>query len=278
MTFMFLVVICYTVASLGDKTAVAKYKFNGNELTFLMAASISLYLLFYLPFTDRFLTLSWQSLAAVVFMTVSKLLEFQLAAIVLQEMSAFELKAWVGTTLFISYATDLISGTAPFHARTWIKFCFIFVTSLGLFLIAKQGSKKINYTRIVLPLIGYLLAKYGYGLTVNLTKNHISPTVSLFLSLFILSLLLAPRVHPLKLFQEKTKGTLYFAGTKFPNFLGLIGENIVASQSMVKYSLIQPMILVALFLLHLFHREEYSFLNLIGGIVCIAGIIGFGIF
>lgn len=43
---------------------------------------------------------------------------YTIAAIVLTEMSAFELKAWIGTTLFIFYATDLITGTSPFNSET----------------------------------------------------------------------------------------------------------------------------------------------------------------
>lgn len=34
-------------------------------------------------------------------MAASKFLEFQLAAVVLKEMSAFELKAWLGLTVFL---------------------------------------------------------------------------------------------------------------------------------------------------------------------------------
>lgn len=278
MGFMFLVVICYTVASIGDKTAVTKYKLNGNELTFLMAASISVYLMLYLPFDSRLMTISWQSITSVIFITISKLLEFQLAAIVLMEMSAFELKAWIGTTLFISYATDLITGTSQFNSETWIKFCFIAVTATGLFLITKSGSRNIKYSKIIFPLLGYLLSKYSYGLAVNLSKEYISPTISLFTSLLILSAILAPKVKPLNLFRQKTAGALYYVGTKIPNFIGLICENIVASHSMTNYSFIQPMILIVLFVLNFFNRCECSKLNIVGGIVCILGIVGFMIF
>lgn len=283
MPLMLLVVACYTICSLSDKYAVAKLKFDGNTLTFLMAAATSLLMLFYLPFDSRIFVLSWQSFASVGLMVVSKMLEFQLAAVILKEMSAFELKAWLGITVFLSYSVDLISGVSQLGISTVWKFCFIAVTAVGLFLIARSGGKKIDYKKILLPLVGYLLAKFGYGIIVSVFCNterscYISPTLSLFLALVILSVILAPKVHPIKLFKEKTKGALFVSVTKIPNVIGLVCENIVATQSMANYSFIQPMILVALFFIGLFRREECTKLNIIGGVICIAGIIGFQLF
>ncbi len=91
-------------------------------------------------------------------------------------------------------------------------------------------------------------------------------------------MILAPKVHPIKLFKEKTKGSLFVSVTKIPNVIGLVCENIVATQSMANYSFIQPMILVALFFIGLIRREECTKLNVIGGIICICGIIGFQLF
>ena len=53
MVLMLMVVLCYTICSLSDKYAVAKIKFNGNELTFLMAAATALFMTFTLPFVDN---------------------------------------------------------------------------------------------------------------------------------------------------------------------------------------------------------------------------------
>ncbi len=283
MSLMLFVVACYTICSLSDKYAVAKLKFDGNTLTFLMAAATSLLMLFYLPFDSRIFVLSWQSFASIVLMVVSKMLEFQLSAVILREMSAFELKAWLGVTVFLSYSVDLLGGVSVLGMSTLWKFCFIAITAAGLFLIARSGEKKIDYKKIVLPLIGYLLAKFGYGLVVSLFCNtdkgcYISPTLSLFLALVVLSIILAPKVHPIRLFKEKTKGAVFVSVTKIPNVIGLVCENIVAVQSMANYSFIQPMILVALFFIGLIRREECTKLNIIGGIVCIAGIIGFQLF
>lgn len=280
MPLMLLVVACYTICSLSDKYAVAKLKFDGNTLTFLMAAATSVLMLFYLPFDSRIFVISWQSFAVILLMAVSKMLEFQLAAIILKEMSAFELKAWLGVTVFLSYATDLISGTEPLSLPVIWKVGFIALSAVGLFMIARSGGDKINYKKIMLPLIGYLLAKYGYGLIVNQFCNeqgscYISATLALFIALVLLAVILAPKIHPIKLFKEKTGGAMFVSLTKIPNVIGLVSENIVATQSMANYSFIQPMILVALFFIGVIKREECTKLNIAGGIICIIGILGF---
>ena len=281
MPLMLLVVACYTICSLSDKYAVAKLKFDGNSLTFLMAAATSLLMLFYLPFDSRIFTLSWQSFAAILLMATSKMLEFQLAAVILKEMSAFELKAWLGVTVFLSYGVDLVSGVSTLGLSTVWKFGFIALSAVGLFMIARSGGRKIDYSAILLPLLGYLGVKFGYGLIVSFFCGdtcYISPTLSLFWALVLCAVTLAPKVHPIKLFKEKTKGSLFVSVTKIPNVIGLVCENIVATQSMANYSFIQPMILVALFFIGLIRREECTKLNVIGGIICICGIIGFQLF
>lgn len=277
MVLMLIVVVCYTICSLSDKYAVAELKMNGNTLTFLMAAATSLFMLAYLPFDSRHFDGSFTAFLAIILMACSKMLEFQLAAIILKEMSAFELKAWLGLTVFLSYGTDLILGSAALGMTTVWKFCFIAVTAAGLFLIAKAGGEKIDYKKILLPLVGYLLCKFGYGLIVTFTGGSISPTLSLFWALVILAVILAPFVHPIKLCRENTRGVLFVGLTKIPNVAGLILENIVAQQSMANYSFIQPMILVALFFIGVIRKEECTKLNIIGGIVCILGIVGFQI-
>ena len=163
MFLLILVVVCYTICSLSDKYAVSTAKFNGDELGFLMAAATAVFMACCLPFLDRTITLSWQSFAAIGLLCLSKILEFKLSAIILDEISAFELKAWLGITLFMSYATDIFLGEKP----SIFKFLFIVLTVAGLVFIAKSGrtdSGNINYRRIVVPLVFYLLARYGYGI------------------------------------------------------------------------------------------------------------------
>lgn len=97
---MLAVTACYTTTSLSDKYAVSKAKFTGNEFTFLMCSSMSVFLAITLLFQQLHIMLSWQSFAAVVLIALCKMLEFQMSALVLKQLSAFELKAWLGATLF----------------------------------------------------------------------------------------------------------------------------------------------------------------------------------
>jgi len=275
MVLMLMVVLCYTICSLSDKYAVAKIKFNGNELTFLMAAATALFMTFTLPFVDTRVIWGIPAVAAILLLTASKMLEFQMSALILQDMSAFELKAWLGICLFVSYFTDIVMKTQRF---SWLRLGFIAVTVIGLVLIAQAGRKKIRYGKIVLPLIVYLAAKYGYGLVIAAAEPYISSTMCLYFALILLALILLPMAHPVRIFREKRNGGLFVVLTKIPNVAGLLGENAVIAVSLANYSFIQPMILVVLFFWGIARKEEeHDLLSVLGGIVCIVGIVGFQI-
>lgn len=275
MVLMLMVVLCYTICSLSDKYAVAKIKFNGNELTFLMAAATALFMTFTLPFVDTRVIWGIPAVAAILLLTASKMLEFQMSALILQDMSAFELKAWLGICLFVSYFTDIVMKTQRF---SWLRLGFIAVTVIGLVLIAQAGRKKIRYGKIVLPLIVYLIAKYGYGLVIAAAEPYISSTMCLYFALILLALILLPMAHPVRIFRKKRNGGLFVVLTKIPNVAGLLGENAVIAVSLANYSFIQPMILVVLFFWGIARKEEeHDLLSVLGGIVCIIGIVGFQI-
>lgn len=275
MALMLMVVLCYTICSLSDKYAVAKIKFNGNELTFLMAAATAVFMTFTLPFVDTRVVWGVPAIAAIVLLTASKMLEFQMSALILRDMSAFELKAWLGICLFMSYFTDIVRNTQGF---SWFRLGFIAVTVLGLILIAQAGKKKIHYGKIMFPLVIYLVAKYGYGLVIAAAEPYISSTMCLYFALILLALILLPMAHPMQIFREKRNGGLFVVLTKIPNVAGLLGENAVIAVSLANYSFIQPMILVVLFFWGIFRKEEeHDLLSILGGIVCIIGIVGFQI-
>lgn len=273
MALMLMVVLCYTICSLSDKYAVAKIGFNGNELTFLMAAATAVFMTVTLPFVDTRVTWGVPAVLCILLIAASKMLEFQMSALVLTQMSAFELKAWLGICLFMSYFTDIWMETQKFSVG---RVLFIAVTVIGLFMIARAGKKEIHYRKIALPLIVYLVAKYGYGLVIAAAEPYISSTMTLYFALILLALILIPAAHPVRIFKEKRNGGLFVVFTKVPNVIGLLGENAVIAVSLANYSFIQPMILVVLFFLGIIRKEEeHSRLNILGGIICIIGIIGF---
>ena len=63
---------------------------------------MSIFLAFTLPFQELYFVPVWQSFAAVALVAICKMLEFQMSARVLTQLSAFELKAWLGVTLFVT--------------------------------------------------------------------------------------------------------------------------------------------------------------------------------
>jgi hypothetical protein len=272
---LLLVVLCYTICSLSDKYAVSVAKFNGDEFTFMMAAATSVFMLFCLPFQDCTFKLCWQSILAIALIATSKMLEFQMASHILEELSAFELKAWLGIVIFASYITDIVLGTNPSI------FCFLFigVTVVGLVLIAQSGRKEnINYGKILIPLILYLLARYGYGFVIRTFTPYISSTMQLFLALVVMSVILFPKAKITQAVKRNPKGAAVVILTKIPNVAGLLLENAVIAVSLASSAFIQPMILIALLAIGLFKHDKYTKLSLAGSIVCIVGIVGFQIF
>jgi hypothetical protein len=268
---MLAVTACYTICSLNDKYAAAKANLSGDEFTFLMCSSMSVFLALSLPFQNLSFSLTWQSFLSILLVVVCKMLEFQMSARVLKQLSAFELKAWLGITLFASYFTDILFGSE----LNIIKLICIFATAAGLVFIARSSKGGVNYKQIILPLMLYLVSKYGYGLVIRSFSPYASSTMQLLPAMVIISLIMLPRVHIRELIKNNRSGVVKVVLARIPNTLGMLLENAVISISLANYSFIQPMILVTLFVIGLIRREKRSRLNLIGSIICIVGIVAF---
>lgn len=276
MLLMTAVVALYTICSLNDKYAVSKAKFNGSQLTFLMAAGTVPFLALLLPFSDRTFTLSPITFIFIILIAACKYFEFSMSAKILQQMSVFELKAWLGLTLFMSYFTDIIMYDQKISA---LKILCILVTAAGLVMVAVSGRKKVDYLKIVIPLIVYIAVKFGYGFIMKAAEKHISSTMTLFFALIILAVVLIPSAKPLSIAAgspEGKKGVFIVILCKLPNALGLLGENAVAARSLTNFSFIQPMILIVILMLDFMRKSTRpTGLNLAGSIVCVLGILGF---
>lgn len=269
---MLAVTACYTISSLSDKYAVSEAKFTGNEFTFLMCSSMSFFLLFTLPFQELRFTLTWQSFVAILLIASCKMLEFQMSALVLKQLSAFELKAWLGITLFVSYFTDVFYGAE----LSILKLLFIAVTVIGLVFIARSGKEgKIEYKKIAVPLLLYLTAKFGYGLIIKAFTPFVSPTVQLLPALMLIAIIMLFMIKPSEIVNKNRKGALKVILARIPNTAGMLFENAVISISLANYSFIQPMILVTLFFIGLIRKERCSRLNLIGSIISVVGVVMF---
>ncbi|MCC8042242.1 MAG: hypothetical protein LIO69_01730 [Oscillospiraceae bacterium] len=274
---MLLVVALYTVCSLNDKYAVSRCKMSGSRLTFLMAAGTAFFMAFTLPFTDTYITLSWQSALAILLIVLSKMLEFQMAGKILITMSAFELKAWNGVVLFLSYLSDVLLG----EEVKLLRILCIALTAPGLVLIATVGKRKVNYREIALWLILYILGKFLYGVVMQQCTPYISSQMTLFIALVLLAVILIPAAKPMKIVgdcAEGRKGIIIILLCKLPNVFGLYGENKLCETSLANWAFITPMILVVMFIAELIKPEEGERpgkLSLLGSVICILGVIGF---
>ena len=260
---------CYTCTSLADRYAAHDVGFKGSEFTFLMCSSMSVFIALTLPFQEIRFALCWQSFAAVILVAVCKFLEFEMSMLVMKELSAFELKAWLGVNLFVSYFTEVIGGEPLRLAKVG---CIV-LTVIGLVLIVRSDKEeKPDYLKILLPLALYLLSKYGYSIVIKGFTPYVSSTVQLLSALVILAFVMFFRVKPAEIFRKNKKGAATVILARIPNAAGTLLENAVIAVSITSYSFIQPMILVTLFLIEAVKSKHRCAKEFVGSLVCIAGI------
>ena len=262
---------CYTCTSSADKHSVSVHKLSVNTFTFIMSASLSVFIALTLPFGEHTFRLCPETAVGVLLLAGCKILETTMSVLVLRELSAFEVKAWLGITLFASYFTDVFFGVD----FALLKLSAISITVIGLVLIASSGrEEKINYRRIVVPLFLYLLSKYGYALVMRAFSAYASSSVLLLSALVAVALIYLPFVD-FSEFGKKLRGCIQTALMRIPNTAGILAENAVIAISMTNYSFIQPLILVSLFFIRVIKRERFAKKNLFGSILCIAGLAAF---
>ena len=272
---MLMVVACYTLCSLNDKYAVSRACYDRHELMFLMAAGTVVFLGFTLPFSELSFEWSPKILIPIALAAACKYTEFAVLPTILREMTPFQLKSWVGLTLFMSYFTDVL-----FYDSSLSVLCLLFitVTLAGLFTASQADKKSTRYGKIWLHLIVYVFTKYGYGLIMRSTKSILPNTLTLFIALTLLAVISLSQISVRKMLAkpEGKKGAFIVLIAKLPNTAGLLGENYTASRSLSNYSFIQPLILIALFITALAdRRSRLSRQSIVGGLLTVAGIIGF---
>ncbi len=271
---MLAVTACYTITSLSDKHVVGTAKFTGDEFTFLLCSSMSVFLMFSLPFQRIYVQMSWQAATSIILVVILKMLEFQMSACVLRHLSAFELKAWLGVTLFVSYLTDVFFGAS----LQVYKIGYIALTVLGLFFIVKSTKEhKIDYRKIFLPLFLYLFSKFSYGLVIKGFTPYVSSGLQITIAMIIISLVLIPRISIRQTIKRNPKVVWNVILARIPNTVGMLLENVIISISLTNYSFIQPMILVSLFIIGFVDREKRTKLNFVGSVLCMIGIVLFQI-
>lgn len=292
----------YTICTLNDKRTVSEGSLRGVEFTFLVSASTAFFMLICVPFLGLSAAFCPQTFLCTALLTADKLGEFYACAVLLSVMPAFEIKAWLGFALFLSYASDCLFFGESFDA---LKLACLPLTCAGLALIISDTGCGKNRTKrftpkIVAVLSLYIFSKYAYGLIMKAGEPYLTKNTGLFISMILLSLLTLIFVYPRKKNSEKPEtlterfylscdrrcdyktfrknlAKVFF--TRIPNIAGLLTENILIGISLTLYSFVQPVILVALFFISAIkeppERNKNSARQFAGGLICIVSIVLF---
>lgn len=288
--------VSYTICTVNDKKTVSRGSLSGNEFTFLVSAATAFFMLLCLPFLHLSARLCPQTVGIAVLLVIDKLGEFYMAAVCLNVLSAFEVKAWLGLALFLSYASDCLFFGESVSAAKIV--CLPFAC-IGLMLIASgdgecdKRQKRRAPIKILPALTLYIISKYAYGLIMRAGEPYLTKNTGLFISMILLTVIMAFVICPkrrgqgspiVRLYSERERvcGLAEFKRvlmivflTRIPNIAGLLAENALIGISLTLYSFVQPLILVTLFFISVFKREKFTRRNLIGSLMCIAAIFTF---
>ncbi len=295
--FLLINVASYTICTLNDKKTVSRGGLSGSEFTFFISASTAAFILPCLPFLHLRAALCPQTFGISALLVANKLCEFYTAAVCLSVLSAFEVKAWLGLAMFLSYGADCaIFGEVPSAAKLA---CLPFALA-GLALIASGSGNGRKLTRgellrLIPAMALYIFAKFSYGLIMRAGEPYLSKNTGLFISMLALTAIMAVAI-----FQKRAEGgilkRLYLANerpcdyavfkkmllivflTRLPNIAGLLAENALIGMSLTLYSFVQPLILVTLFFITIAKRERFTAKNLLGSLMCVGAIAMFQIF
>ena len=147
-------VLCYTASSLGDKFISAKLRCSSAEFAFLVGLSTAVFLALVVPFMGWRFAFTWQTCAAVAGLTLLKLAEFYTSAILLRQVSAYELKAWLSLNVLFSFLVDLARGEAVFFPAFVL--CAV-VMLIGSFVMMFVTNAVMAVAAIVASLLGFVV-------------------------------------------------------------------------------------------------------------------------
>ncbi len=259
-------VLFFAASSLGDKFISAKLKCTAAEFSFLVALSTAFFLALLLPFIGWEFSFSGGTALAVGGLTVLKLAEFYTGAVLLKQVSAYELKAWLSLNVVFSFLVDLMLGEASYFAA--FALCSV-VLAVGIVLIAMDEGKKRGVSVAALCLI-YIASKFAYGFQMSALPAETSSLSALIAVMLLVAAVQLPFVRFGKFFRKR--GLAAGALTRIPNAAGLLTEAIAAGESLLLYALVQPMQLALLFFTALVGREKMNACKIFGTVVTLAAV------
>ncbi len=274
MIWSLLTVGCYSISSLGDKFISAKMKCKPSEFTFIVSICTALWMGIMQLFTGWSFTFTKATLILLICLILWKLGEFYTSALLLQSTSAYELKAWLGINISMSYIINVLHNTYAFNP---IVILFTATLLMGIYLIesSQEALMKNKLALKLLLFVGFIISKFMYGLQIGILSKSCSPSSILFIIMISIAFIQLPKISFKKIIKKD--GKFIAAATRLPNAAGLLTEAMAALENIFIYALIQPMQLAILFIVSLIKKEDMNKKKIAGTFICLISIAAIAI-
>lgn len=267
MIWAMLTVVFYAITAYGDKYISVRLKCSPGEYTFLVSSATVLWLVICLPFTGWNLQLERQSLILLVFLVGWKVLEFYTTAVLLKTMEPYELKAWLGINVVLSYGINLWEGKSKVQL-CMVVFAVALIIGITL-IITSQKGKKISQNIVVCLL--YIFSKFMYGIHMGDMSQYGNSTTILIIVLSVVAMLQLPKLRMKSIPKKKELATAIMS--RLTNGAGLITEAEAAVTNIYFYTLIQPLQLFVLFVISLLTKIPMNRKKRLGSVLCVAAVL-----
>lgn len=266
MIWALLTVVFYSLTAYGDKFISSKLKCTPGEYTFLVSIITVFWLLLCLPFTGWKMCFNRESVFLLICMVVWKFLEFYTTAMLLKHMEPYELRAWLGINVILSYGINLWEGKSSFRIGILL---LVICLLMGIYLILTAQVER-KFTRNIIVCLLYITSKFMYGLQMGYMVSFGNSTTILILVLTMVALMQLPRLSK-KVLQNK-KEMLGVVMSRLTNAAGLITEAEAATANIFFYTLVQPIQLFVLFVVCLITGKPMSRRKKIGSVLCVVAV------
>lgn len=266
MIWALLTVVFYSLTAYGDKYISSKLKCTPGEYTFLVSMLTVFWLLLCLPVTGWQMRFNRYSVLLLICLVVWKILEFYTTAMLLKHMEPYELRAWLGINVVLSYGINLLEGKSSFHISILV---LVICLLMGIYLIlTAQAERKL--TRSIIVCLLYIASKFMYGLQMGYMVSYGNKATILILVLTMVAVIQLPRLSKRTLPDKKEMFGVVMS--RLTNAAGLITEAEAATANIFFYTLVQPIQLFVLFIVCLITGKPMSRRKQVGSVLCVVAV------